>query len=108
MTSVDSGPVRPFSIYLGIGIFGVSPFETLDIEGVGELVRVGTERGRATRPTSRLASAVSTAVTRAPCTTSTTSASTTSPAHRSASPSRASKPARVALDESDEHRWPDR
>ena len=33
-----------------MGIFGVSPFETLDIEGVGELVRIGTERGRATRP----------------------------------------------------------
>ena len=50
MTSVDGGPVQPLSIYLEIGIFGVSPFEALDIEGVGELVRVGTERGRATRP----------------------------------------------------------
>jgi pyruvate,orthophosphate dikinase len=39
-----------FSTYLEMGIFGVSPFETLDIEGVGELVRIGTERGRATRP----------------------------------------------------------
>ena len=39
-----------FSTYLEMGIFGVSPFETLDIEGVGELVRLGTERGRATRP----------------------------------------------------------
>jgi pyruvate,orthophosphate dikinase len=39
-----------FSTYLEMGIFGVSPFETLDVEGVGELVRVGTERGRATRP----------------------------------------------------------
>jgi pyruvate, orthophosphate dikinase len=33
-----------------MGIFGISPFETLDIEGVGELVKIGTERGRATRP----------------------------------------------------------
>ena len=39
-----------FSTYLEMGIFGISPFETLDIEGVGELVRLGTERGRATRP----------------------------------------------------------
>ena len=39
-----------FSTYLEMGIFGVSPFETLDVEGVGELVRLGTERGRATRP----------------------------------------------------------
>ena len=36
-----------FSAYLEMGIFGVSPFETLDVEGVGELVRIGTERGRA-------------------------------------------------------------
>jgi pyruvate, orthophosphate dikinase len=39
-----------FSTYLEMGIFGVSPFETLDVEGVGELVRLGTQRGRATRP----------------------------------------------------------
>ena len=39
-----------FSSYLELGIFGVSPFDTLDVEGVGELVRLGTERGRATRP----------------------------------------------------------
>ena len=39
-----------FSTYLEMGIFGISPFETLDIEGVGELVKIGTERGRATRP----------------------------------------------------------
>jgi pyruvate, orthophosphate dikinase len=39
-----------FSTYLEMGIFGVSPFETLDVEGVGELVRIGTDRGRATRP----------------------------------------------------------
>jgi pyruvate, orthophosphate dikinase len=39
-----------FSTYLEMGIFGVSPFETLDLDGVGELVRIGTERGRAARP----------------------------------------------------------
>jgi pyruvate,orthophosphate dikinase len=30
------------------------PFVTLDIEGVGELVRIGAERGRATRPDIKL------------------------------------------------------
>ncbi|CAN5642104.1 pyruvate, phosphate dikinase [soil metagenome] len=39
-----------FSHYLEKGIFGVSPFESLDREGVGELVRIGAERGRAVRP----------------------------------------------------------
>ena len=39
-----------FSAYLEKGIFGVSPFETIDRDGVGELVRIGAERGRAARP----------------------------------------------------------
>ncbi|MEU8251163.1 pyruvate, phosphate dikinase [Nonomuraea sp. NPDC048916] len=39
-----------FSRYLELGIFGVSPFETLDQEGVGRLVRIATEEGRAARP----------------------------------------------------------
>jgi pyruvate,orthophosphate dikinase len=39
-----------FSRYLELGIFGVSPFETLDQEGVGRLVRIAAEEGRATRP----------------------------------------------------------
>jgi pyruvate,orthophosphate dikinase len=39
-----------FSTYLELGIFGISPFETIDIDGVGELVKIGTEKGRATRP----------------------------------------------------------
>jgi pyruvate,orthophosphate dikinase len=39
-----------FSRYLDLGIFGVSPFESLDREGVGALVRIACERGRATRP----------------------------------------------------------
>ncbi|MGI8681704.1 MAG: putative PEP-binding protein, partial [Mycobacteriales bacterium] len=38
-----------FSQYLDLGVFGVSPFETLDFEGVGELVRIGVEKGRAAR-----------------------------------------------------------
>jgi pyruvate, orthophosphate dikinase len=39
-----------FSRYLELGIFGVSPFESLDREGVGRLVRIATEEGRAARP----------------------------------------------------------
>jgi pyruvate,orthophosphate dikinase len=39
-----------FGRYLGLGIFAVSPFETIDADGVGELVRIAVERGRATRP----------------------------------------------------------
>ncbi|MFK4086282.1 pyruvate, phosphate dikinase [Kribbella sp. NPDC020789] len=39
-----------FSRYLEKGIFAVSPFESIDVEGVGALVRTGVERGRATKP----------------------------------------------------------
>ncbi len=39
-----------FSRYLDLGIFGVSPFESLDTEGVGRLVRLATSEGRAARP----------------------------------------------------------
>ncbi|MGH8890643.1 MAG: putative PEP-binding protein, partial [Acidothermaceae bacterium] len=39
-----------FSRYMDLGIFGVSPFETLDREGVGRLVRIAVEEGRTTRP----------------------------------------------------------
>ncbi|HEV7875851.1 MAG TPA: pyruvate, phosphate dikinase [Nocardioides sp.] len=39
-----------FSTYLQHGIFAVSPFESLDTEGVGQLVRMAVERGRSARP----------------------------------------------------------
>jgi pyruvate, orthophosphate dikinase len=39
-----------FPKYLDKGIFAVSPFESIDRDGVGALVRMGAERGRATRP----------------------------------------------------------
>jgi pyruvate, orthophosphate dikinase len=38
-----------FSAYLEKGVFGVSPFESIDREGVGELVRLAVEKGRAKR-----------------------------------------------------------
>jgi pyruvate, orthophosphate dikinase len=39
-----------FTQYLEGGIFGVSPFESLDAEGIGRLVRISVEEGRAARP----------------------------------------------------------
>ena len=39
-----------FPTYLDQGVFPVSPFESIDVEGVGALVRTAAERGRATRP----------------------------------------------------------
>src|SRR5205807_3938532 len=39
-----------FSRYLELGIFGVSPFESIDREGVGRLVAIAVEQGRAARP----------------------------------------------------------
>ncbi len=36
--------------YTSKGVFKMDPFISLDIEGVGELVRIGTERGRQTKP----------------------------------------------------------
>ncbi|MER7245121.1 pyruvate, phosphate dikinase [Kribbella sp. NPDC000426] len=43
-----------FSRYLEKGIFAVSPFESIDREGVGALVRTGADRGRATKPDLKL------------------------------------------------------
>ncbi|MEE1812516.1 pyruvate, phosphate dikinase [Streptomyces sp. BE133] len=43
-----------FTAYLEKGIFGVSPFETIDKDGVGSLVRSAVAAGRATRPDLKL------------------------------------------------------
>ncbi|MEU9114307.1 pyruvate, phosphate dikinase [Streptomyces sp. NPDC048483] len=43
-----------FTAYLEKGIFGVSPFETIDRDGVGSLVRNAAAAGRATRPDLKL------------------------------------------------------
>jgi pyruvate, orthophosphate dikinase len=43
-----------FAAYLEKGVFTVSPFETLDVDGVGRLVRIAAEEGRATRPDLKL------------------------------------------------------
>jgi pyruvate, orthophosphate dikinase len=39
-----------FSRYIDLGIFGVSPFETIDTEGIGRLVSIAVQEGRAARP----------------------------------------------------------
>ena len=39
-----------FSPYLEMGVFSVSPFESIDREGVGALVRMAVDKGRGTRP----------------------------------------------------------
>ncbi|MEU4427735.1 pyruvate, phosphate dikinase [Actinoplanes sp. NPDC024001] len=36
--------------YLELGIFGISPFESIDTDGVGRLVKIAAEEGRAARP----------------------------------------------------------
>ena len=44
----DAG--RFLARYLDAGVFTVDPFVSLDAEGVGELIQIAAERGRATRP----------------------------------------------------------
>ncbi len=44
----DAG--RFMSTYVRLGVYEEDPFHTLDIEGVGELLKIGAERGRLGRP----------------------------------------------------------
>ena len=44
----DASPI--LTSYQNKGVFDVDPFVSIDIEGVGELVRMGVERGRAAKP----------------------------------------------------------
>ena len=39
-----------FTRYLDLGIFGVSPFESIDRDGIGRLIRIAVDEGRAARP----------------------------------------------------------
>ncbi len=48
----DAG--RFLGVYVEQGIFARDPFVSLDIDGVGQLVRLAAERGRATRPAIKL------------------------------------------------------
>ncbi len=54
-----------FPQYIEAGIFGVSPFESIDVHGVGTLVAEGVRRARSTKPDHQAAAcAASTAATR--------------------------------------------
>lgn len=44
----DAGPI--LETYVEQGIFEVDPFVSIDTSGVGELVRIGTAKGRAVKP----------------------------------------------------------
>ncbi|WP_330340234.1 pyruvate, phosphate dikinase [Streptomyces sp. NBC_00557] len=48
--SRDDAEASFFPLYLEKGIFSVSPFETIDQEGVGKLVELAVEAGRAVNP----------------------------------------------------------
>jgi pyruvate, orthophosphate dikinase len=48
MSRDDVGPI--LETYLARDIYDADPFVTLDRDGVGELIRIGVERGRAARP----------------------------------------------------------
>ncbi len=39
-----------FGRYIDLGVFGVSPFETIDADGIGRLVKIAVKEGRAVRP----------------------------------------------------------
>ena len=47
--SRDDVESRMMPAYLELGLLKRNPFETIDASGVGELVKIGAERGRATR-----------------------------------------------------------
>ncbi|SHE70698.1 pyruvate phosphate dikinase [Kaistia soli DSM 19436] len=52
---ISRDDAAPFlNAYLALGLMPADPFATLDQEGVGELIRIATERGRATRPDIKL------------------------------------------------------
>ncbi len=52
--SRDDVEGRMMAIYLEKGLLSRNPFETIDQTGVGELVEIGCERGRATNPSIKL------------------------------------------------------
>jgi pyruvate, orthophosphate dikinase len=52
--SRDDVESRMMPAYLELGLLKRNPFDTIDVNGVGELVRLGAQRGRATKPDLKL------------------------------------------------------
>ena len=52
--SRDDAEGKFLTAYLEDGILEKNPFETLDVSGVGDLMRIAVERGRATKPQLKL------------------------------------------------------
>jgi len=52
--SRDDAEGKFLTHYLSHGVIERNPFETLDIDGVGDLMRIAVERGRATKPDLKL------------------------------------------------------
>jgi pyruvate, orthophosphate dikinase len=52
--SRDDAEGKFLTFYLEEGVLERNPFETLDVNGVGDLMRIGVERGRATKPELKL------------------------------------------------------
>jgi pyruvate,orthophosphate dikinase len=52
--SRDDVEAAVFAAYLDKGVFTVSPFETIDGDGVGRLVQIAAEEGRRTKPRLKL------------------------------------------------------
>jgi pyruvate,orthophosphate dikinase len=52
--SRDDAEGKFLTYYLEEGVLERNPFETLDVGGVGELMRIGVERGRAAKPQLKL------------------------------------------------------
>jgi pyruvate,orthophosphate dikinase len=48
--SRDDAEGKFLTFYLEEGVLEENPFETIDVDGVGELMRIGVERGRRGRP----------------------------------------------------------
>ena len=52
--SRDDAEGKFLTFYLEDGVLERNPFEALDQEGVGDLMRIGVERGRETKPDIKL------------------------------------------------------
>jgi pyruvate,orthophosphate dikinase len=52
--SRDDAEGKFLTYYLEHGVLERNPFETLDVEGVGDLMRIAVERGRGTKPSIKL------------------------------------------------------